>query len=533
MSQSSPNWTLDVRDLLSLLVRAELCDGATKIPRGMVITSLTDDSRAVVPGGCYVAVRGTVVDGHRFIDDAIRGGARLLVMQKDHARQDIPAGVVALRVSDTRKALAFASALYFGLDRSRATLPLIGVTGTNGKTTVCYLLRSILRAAGRTPAMLGTVEYDLVGSTMPAPLTTPGPLELCRHLAQAKEAGAKSVVMEVSSHALDQCRCDGLSFAAAVFTNLSGDHIDYHGSMDDYLRAKRRLFDSLDDGAVAIVNADDDRSKRIISKTRASVRTFGLDETTDVTASNLRLTATSSRFILGGCTYEVAVESRLVGVYNVMNVLAAAATAEALGVDADAIAEGIEGLKGVPGRLQRVTDDAHPFQVYVDYAHTDAALENVLGVLESLTDGRLICVFGCGGDRDRSKRPRMALAVGRRADQAIVTSDNPRSERPQRIIEDILAGFDEADGCEVVVEPDRRKAIGEALNAASPGDTVLIAGKGHEDYQIIGDHKRPFDDQVVARQWLKAVTDRSGVGLRGRAKIIFAVPCDGGLEASG
>jgi len=446
------------------------------------------------------------LDGHRFVAQAVNAGARVVVVQEDAAGVDVPEEVFVLPVGDTREALARLAAAYYALDERSATVPrLIGVTGTNGKTTVCHLLRSILMAAGETPAMLGTVEYDLVGSKVPAPMTTPAPMDLCRYLSLARDAGASSVVMEVSSHALDQRRCDGLRFAAGVFTNLSQDHIDYHQSLQAYFQAKCRLFERLDRDATAVVNVDDVLGSRVESATRAVVRSYGLDRPADVTASNCRMTSTSSRLLLRGCAYEVEVECPLIGRHNIMNVLAAAATAEALGVEAAAIRKGVEGLGGVPGRLQRVTYEEHPFQVYVDYAHTDAALENVLDVLKPMTAGRLICVFGCGGDRDRSKRPRMAKAVERRADLAVVTSDNPRTEDPRRIVCDALAGFNAEGDCLVVVEIDRKDAIHEALLAAQPGDTVLIAGKGHEDYQIVGCQRRSFDDRVVARECLEAL----------------------------
>jgi UDP-N-acetylmuramoyl-L-alanyl-D-glutamate--2,6-diaminopimelate ligase len=393
---------------------------------------------------------------------------------------------------------------------------LIGITGTNGKTTVAWLLRRILQTAGHRAALLGTVEYDLVGRRQAARLTTPASLELCRDLAAAREAGATYGVLEVSSHALDQRRTDGLRFTAAVFTNLSGDHLDYHGTPEAYLAAKRRLFEGLDGDAFAVVNRDDPASRSIVAASDAPVRTFGIDSPgLDVSARIQTVDLLGSAFLLKGRSFEVDVKSPLIGRHNVLNILAAAAVAEALGIAPETICEGVAQVSGVPGRLQRAEPDPSrpgPFSVLVDYAHTDDAMRNVLEALRPLTRGRLICVFGCGGDRDRTKRPRMAAVVGRIADIAYVTSDNPRTEDPRRIIDGILPGFGSQPGCRVEVQVDRKSAVEAAISEARSGDTVLIAGKGHENYQLVGGKVLSFDDVEVARRCLEtgaAVTEEA------------------------
>ncbi len=470
------------------------------------MSSLEDDSRSVARGSCFVAIRGICQDGHKFIKAAAEAGAVAVVVDREVAT---PAHIAVVRVADAREALSRLAAAYYGLrgDTGRR-LPLIGVTGTNGKTTVAWLLRSILQAANCPTALLGTIEYDLIAERQPAELTTPGSLALCQHLATAREAGAVFGVLEVSSHALDQRRCDGLELAAGVFINLSGDHLDYHGSMEAYFGAKRRLFGLLDARSTAVVNLDDPMGKRLAGDLSVPVVSFGLHAPdVDVSAEVQAMTGSGSTVVLRGRSFEVAVSLSLIGRHNVMNALAAAATAKALGVGPGAIRAGLERVKGVPGRLQRVEPVGWPFAVIVDYAHTDAALENVLLALRPLTRDRLICVFGCGGDRDRSKRPRMAVAVGRTADIAYVTSDNPRTEAPRAIIDEILPGFGPRASCRVVVQVDRKTAIEAAIAEARAGDTVLIAGKGHEDYQIVGDKRLHFDDVEVAQ----ACLDRAAV----------------------
>jgi len=489
------------RPLAALLAQADVLPLKSHALPDITITSITADSRTVKHGTCFVAVRGAKSDGHHFVENAVKAGAACVVISD---RATVPARAGVLRVSDTREALAKLSAAFYGLrGRAAPDMKLIGVTGTNGKSTVAWLIRAMLRESGFRPAMLGTIEYDLVGVRCPAPLTTPDPVGLCGLLARAREFGADHAVLEVSSHALDQRRTDGLRFDTAVFTNLSGDHLDYHGSMDAYLRAKRRLFDGLGEDATAIINFDDPAGELIASNLRANVLSFGLDaQTRNIRAQITSLTVSGSRFKLCTPSDETEMECPLLGRHNVANVLAAVGAASALGIGTDAMRTAVRKFDAVPGRLQSVQPAGCPFSVIVDYAHSDDALRNALVALRPLTKRRLICVFGCGGDRDRGKRPRMARVVGQLADVAYVTSDNPRTECAQRIIDDILPGFGPKPNASVETHVDRRVAIEKALAGARPGDTVLIAGKGHETYQLVGDAVLDFDDARVAREFL-------------------------------
>lgn len=468
------------------------------VPASLEITGLADSSKDVTPGCCFVAVAGSKANGATYLSEAIRAGAGSVVVTEGTR---IPPGVMAVRVADTREALSRMAAAFCGLHTN--PLRLVGITGTNGKTTVAWILRSILASAGRRTALLGTIEHDLLAHTLPASLTTPGSLELCGHLQTALNAGAEFAVMEVSSHALHQRRCDGLHFEAGVFTNLSGDHLDYHGSMADYRNAKRRLFELLSAKGTAVVNGDDRASTAMVRNCPARVVRFGLGAGRDVSAVEISLDCTGTKFEMLLHGQRLPIRTSLIGEHNVGNILAAAGAAHALGVAADDIAAGVRDLRVVPGRLERVEPSGWPFSVFVDYAHTDDALSRALATLRPLTRRKLICVFGCGGDRDRTKRPRMGAVVSRLADVAVVTSDNPRTEDSQRIIDDILPDMKRASGCAVRVEADRRRAISSALGEARDGDTVLIAGKGHETYQIVGTEVRPFDDRAAARSVLR------------------------------
>jgi len=494
-------WTLP-----SLVKEARLYMTSSSPLPDAVVTCITDDSHQVVPGACFVAVRGTANDGHRYVTHAVSGGAVGLVVDYTHQTLRGLGDVPVIRVYDTKAALARLAATFHAVRSSDLPdLRLIGVTGTNGKTTVGWMLRAIFRAAGQPTALLGTVEYDLIDERLSAPLTTPGAVTLCRYLARARDAGARFGVLEVSSHALDQRRCDGLGFAVGVFTNLSGDHLDYHGDMATYFAAKRRLFTLVEKGGTAVLNLDDPAGVRLVDHIAGRAVTFSIDRgATDATADIRRMTRDGTDVTIRLMGVERSIHLPLIGRHNVSNTLAAAATAHALGIDPDAIVSGLEGLTSVPGRMQRVEQPGCPFSVVVDYAHTDAALESAVTTLRPLTEGRLICVFGCGGDRDRGKRPRMAEAASR-ADVVFVTSDNPRREDPDAIINDILQGFGEAVACQVFVDADRRRAIEAAIGFAEPGDCVLIAGKGHEDYQIVGDRVLCFDDAKVAASCLPEV----------------------------
>jgi UDP-N-acetylmuramoyl-L-alanyl-D-glutamate--2,6-diaminopimelate ligase len=468
-------------------------------------TGVFDDSRRVQPGSVFVAVPGSTADGRRFVDDAVRRGAAVVVSEGLPPRDD----VAVVCVPDARTAVATLALRWHGLaEDGCAGMKLGGITGTNGKSTTALMTQAILRAARVRCGLLGTVHYDLCGRSVKARMTTPGPLELMEHLRHCADAGAEAVVMEVSSHALDQRRTAGLRFAAGVFTNLSGDHLDYHGTFEAYREAKARLFADLPAEAAAIVNADDENHAAMLEGCAARRVTFGIKQAADVTAKIVKSTAegTFYRLRIGG--RELVLENAIVGRHNVYNALGAAALAHELGADVEAIAAGLAGVRNIPGRLQRVPC-ACPGAVFVDYAHTDDALRNVVSVLRPLTKGRLIVVFGAGGDRDRSKRPRMAAAVAEVADAIIVTSDNPRTEDPQQIIDDILAGFTAEQRRAVIVEPQRDLAIRAAVAAAHREDIVLIAGKGHEDYQVVGTERIHFDDVEVAIQQAAAVCEQS------------------------
>ena len=481
--------------LASLLRRALGTDAP--VPKDVRITDICSDSRKAAPGALFVALPGTKADGATFIADALGRGAAAVVCEQ---RATVPAGATAIRVADARVALAKLAAVFCGLDRlqSEGELTAVGITGTNGKSTTAFMVRAILRASGRSAGLLGTIEYDLVGRKLGADLTTPDCVTLTRHLVEAHRAGARHVVMEVSSHSLDQRRTDGVVFNTAVFTNLTQDHLDYHGTLDNYLLAKRRLFDVLAADDSALVNADDPASARLIEHCKARVRRYGLAADADIRAEILAEDISGTRFALheGGRSFEIRTPH--IGRHNVYNSLAAAAVGLALGIEPEAIQRGLGGLRHVPGRLQRVPTDGLGFDIFVDYAHTDDALKNVLGAVRPVTRGRLWCVFGCGGDRDRTKRPKMARATAECADHFVVTSDNPRTEDPLAIIREIETGLTAADRSRGRTEPDRAAAIGWAIDQLAPGDTLVIAGKGHEDYQILGTTKIHFDDAEVA-----------------------------------
>jgi len=462
------------------------------------------DSRKVAAGSVFVAMQGLVADGNAFAPQAASRGA-VAVVSEAEARPGFP--VPWVRVTDARAALAVLADEVWG--RPSGQMTVAGITGTNGKTTTAYLLSQILEAAGLATGLVGTIVYRIAGDERPASRTTPESSDMQQLLREMVDRGCGACVMEVSSHALALKRADGIRFRAAVFTNLSRDHLDFHGDMDAYFRAKRRLFELLPEDGVAIVNADDPRGRSLMDTPRRVV-TYAIERPADVTPGPLT-------FSLQGLDVEVKtprgglhLRSRLVGRPNVYNLLAATAAAIALDVPLDAIARGVAALPGVPGRFQIVSEPGDAITAVVDYAHTDDALKNLLETARPLAPRRLITVFGCGGDRDRSKRPLMGAVVARLSDLVIVTSDNPRSEEPERIIEDIMRGiapaFERAragsQSSRYLTIVDRRQAIGRAIEVAEPGDVVLIAGKGHERSQVIGERILPFDDVAVAREAL-------------------------------
>ena len=487
----------------------DVLDGVTV--RGSLdreITGLTDDSRRVSPGWLFVAVKGTQSDGHRFLAQAVAAGAGAIVVETGRVSGETLAsiGIPVIQVGDSRRALGLLASRFYG-DPSRR-LKMIGVTGTNGKTTATYLCKAILEAAGVRAGLIGTVAYLFGEERVAATHTTPGPLELQGLLRRMADAGMQAVVMEVSSHALALDRTAGCQFGTAVFTNLTQDHLDFHTDMEDYFRAKLRLFTALDSEAHAIVNGDDPYGGRVVEATQARVWTYAIDRPADLRAEDVQISLNGVRFTARGPGGSVALRSPLVGRHNVYNILAAVGVGLVQGVPLETSAAGVATLKTVPGRFEQV-DAGQPFTVVVDYAHTEDALYRLLTTAQTVRTGRIITVFGCGGDRDRGKRPKMGRVAARYSDVVVVTSDNPRTEDPDAIIREILpgveAGLREAGHGRYLVQADRREAIAEAMRLARPGDLVLIAGKGHEDYQIIGQEKHPFDDRVVAREAIEAL----------------------------
>jgi UDP-N-acetylmuramoyl-L-alanyl-D-glutamate--2,6-diaminopimelate ligase len=487
----------------------QLLDGAEVLAQSgnPDVSSVEYDSRQVKPGCLFVAMRGESSDGNQFIAQAIRAGAVAVVT--DSAAQPPPPGVGWALVPRGRRALARMSANFYKKPAER--LAVTGITGTNGKSTTAFLLESILQAAKRKSALIGTIEYHVAGKILPAPHTTPEALELNRIFSEALGSGATDAVMEVSSHALAQERVYGVPFDVAVFTNLTRDHLDYHKTMDEYFAAKRVLFEGCgtDPPRAVVTNEDDDSGAKLaeFSRKRSSVVLKYGWERGDLHADKVEITTRGTRFDLVTPEGKIAVFSALIGRVNVYNILAAAAAAFARGCASEAIGQGVAKLACVPGRFERVDCD-QPFTVVVDYAHTDDALRNltVLGhelVSSAGAKGRVLTLFGCGGDRDRKKRPLMGEAAGRGSDFVVLTSDNPRSEDPLAIINDAVVGLQKT-GVKYSVEPDRRKAIALAISEARPGDIVLLAGKGHEKVQVTRDGGAPFDDLEVARQALRA-----------------------------
>jgi len=470
------------------------------------VSGLEYDSRRVKPGDAFIAMRGESSDGNRFIERAIAAGAVAIV--SDSANETPRAGVAWVQVPHGRRALARISANFY--KRPGERMSITGITGTNGKSTTAFLLEAILSAANRKSALIGTIEYHVAGKILPAPHTTPEALDLNRILAEALGNGATEAVMEVSSHALAQQRVYGIPFDVAVFTNLTRDHLDYHHTMDEYFAAKQILFEGCgtDPPRVAVLNTEDEYGQKLakFSKKHGSeVLTYGL-KNGDLHAENIDIAPRGTRFDLVISKKVVPVFSPLIGKVNVYNVLAAAGAAYARDCKPDKIAQGIASLGRVPGRFERV-DCKQPFTVVVDYAHTDDALRNLTSlarefVQQAKQKGRVITVFGCGGDRDRAKRPLMGEAAGRGSDFVVLTSDNPRSEDPLAIINDAMVGLQRS-GARYKVEPDRKTAIALAIGEAGPGDIVLIAGKGHEKVQVTREGSIPFDDVEVARQVLR------------------------------
>jgi len=472
---------MQIDSLISALAPREVVGHAP-----VEIRDLAYDARAVEPGSLFFCVPGERADGHDFAPQAVEAGAVALVVERA-----LDVAVPQLVVESARNAMPVVADEFFG--RPTEQLQVAGVTGTNGKTTTAFLLYAILAAARRRPGLLGTIESRVGGERRPAIRTTPEAIDLQRAFREMLDAGDRSAAVEATSHGSALGRLECVRFRALVFTNLTQDHLDFHGTLEEYFDAKRRLFTEA--RPPAAVNVGDDHGRRLADELRGrqELLTFGVANDAEIRADELELSPRGARFRAGG----IELETRLRGRFNVENVLGAVAAARLLGIDDDAIAYGVKELRGVPGRFEAV-DEGQPFAVLVDYAHTPDSLENVLRTARDLAQNRVICVFGCGGDRDRGKRPLMGRIASDLADVAIVTSDNPRSEDPDAIIAEILTGAGDAE-----VEPDRREAIARAVEAAGEGDVVVIAGKGHEQGQQFADRTIPFDDREVARDALR------------------------------
>jgi UDP-N-acetylmuramoyl-L-alanyl-D-glutamate--2,6-diaminopimelate ligase len=475
-----------------------------------VVNGIAYDSRTIAPGQVFVALKGQHADGAAFARQALDRGAAAIVSEAP-----APDGVQVpwAIVTDARLALAVLASAYHH-DPSRE-MRVIGITGTNGKTTTAYLVAAIFDAAGVRCGILGTVGYRLGDETRDATRTTPEAPEVQQLLREMVDRQCGACAMEVSSHALSLQRVAGMTFAAAIFTNLTRDHLDFHADMDDYFRAKRRLFEMLPRDAPSLINLDDPRGASLLEAGGRPV-TYAINRAADVTPGPLSFSLKGLSFDVRTPRGSLHVSSRLVGRPNVYNILAAVSAATALDLPFDAIENGLRALDGVPGRFQVVSDARDEVTVVVDYAHTDDALRNLLETARPLASGRLLTVFGCGGDRDRTKRPLMGAVAGRLSDVIVITSDNPRSEDPNRIIEEVQLGItpdtrrDSVRSLLAIV--DRRAAIGKAIEMAVAGDVVLVAGKGHEKYQVIGDRTLPFDDVAVAQEALARRRTKSGVG---------------------
>jgi UDP-N-acetylmuramyl-tripeptide synthetase len=494
------------------------------------IASIHYRSQAVQAGGMFVAIEGQTADGHDFIAEALQRGAAAIVAQKawkDLIREGTPSATtenapVYIQVADTRKALADLAARFYGNPSEQ--LVLIGITGTNGKTTVTYLVEGILVTAGFKTGVIGTINYRYAGKTFNNPMTTPEALDLQRILAEMQRAGTTHVVMEASSHAIELQRIRNCWFDVAAFANLSQDHLDFHGDMQSYWASKKRLFtEYLNRGpkkqtAVAVINCDDEKGSELLQELTRPVIKTGTAPAADIIAETSRcnFSGTVGRVSTPGGSFDF--KTPLVGTHNIANILSATGVGFALRIPAAVIKAGLESATAIPGRLEGIQNRIGRF-VFVDYAHTPDALENVLSALQSIAPARIICVFGCGGDRDKKKRLLMGEIAARGCDLTVVTSDNPRTEDPLAIIQQILPGTRRMQGREYspakitsgfekrgyVVEPDRRRAIEIGIRVALPGDVVLIAGKGHETYQIIGKQRIPFDDREEAHKALLAV----------------------------
>ncbi|QRG65767.1 UDP-N-acetylmuramoyl-L-alanyl-D-glutamate--2,6-diaminopimelate ligase [Brevibacillus choshinensis] len=482
-----------LRDLLMPLLPVTIAGDDS-----MEITGLTADSRQVKPGYLFVCLTGYTVDGHSFAAQAVQRGAVAVLSEKD---LDVPATIV--KVPDTRRAMAMLADRFYGSPTRE--LKLIGVTGTNGKTTTTHLIDKILRDQSKQTGLIGTIHMRIGDVTEDVKNTTPDALDLQKSFRRMRDVNTEYAIIEVSSHALEMGRVRGCNVHTAVFTNLTQDHLDYHKTMENYRYAKSLLFSQLGNSyepdrlKTAVLNADDEASELYATVTPARILTYGIDRAADVHATDIEITSRGTSFTVETFAGNVRMNLKLMGKFNVYNALAATAVALAEGISLEEIKNSLEEVAGVNGRFEAV-DAGQPFAVLVDYSHTPDSLENALMTVKEFAKQRTFCIVGCGGDRDRTKRPIMAQIATRYADRTVLTSDNPRSEEPQAILDDMLAGLAAVSKDRYIAIADRREAINYAVSEAKPGDVILIAGKGHETYQIIKDQVLPFDDREVARE---------------------------------
>ena len=470
---------------------------ADKDMSGVAIGRVTNDSRKVSKGDLFIALHGQKKDGHEFIGSAIKDGAKVIVSEMDF---DAPKDVIRILVKDTHAASTVIGANFYRNPSKK--LRITGVTGTNGKTTITYIIENIFKEAAIPTGVIGTINYRIRGRKFPAANTTPGPLQLQDLFNGMLKRGVKDVVMEVSSHSLDQGRTDGVLFDVGIFTNITKEHLDYHRTIKKYFSAKAKLFDNLKRGGIAVLNNDDHMVSGLRKRVKNRVLTYGLTHKSDIMACGIELSIDRTSFTIKTPKGSFAVTTRLIGRHNISNILASVAAAMAFKIPFGIIKKGVESFKAVPGRLETV-NEGQPFKVFVDYAHTEDALHNVLSFLREIVPHRnIITVFGCGGSRDSAKRPLMGNVACKFSNNVVLTSDNPRFEDPRSIISQIESGIRSEFSNYDIVE-DRRDAINKALSMASKGDVVVIAGKGHEKYQIIKDRKIPFDDRNVAKSILK------------------------------
>ncbi len=466
------------------------------------INGIASDSNNVKSGFAFISIKGLKADGHNFINDAISRGAAAIIVEKD---VEVLEDITIIRVSDTKKILPVIADTFYNYPSNR--MNIIGVTGTNGKTTTTYFIDQILRKAGRKTGIIGTINYQIGDRIIPAVNTTPGPIQLRALLNQMLEANIEYAIMEVSSHAIAQRRIAGIEFDTCIFTNLTPEHLDYHETLEKYRDTKLRLFEQMGKNSKkntakkAVINIDDPASRRFIDVCHVDIITYGLNTNAFVYATDIRSTLNGSRFKLRIGSESIEVKINLAGKYNIYNALAATSAALAANLSLNEIKSGLESLKSVPGRFEKITTDAG-FYIIVDYAHTPDGMKQVLSTARDLTPNRIITVFGCGGDRDRLKRPQMGRISSELSDYTIITSDNPRTEDPMKIIEEIIQGIKGTGRHDVEIIPDRKSAIKRAIELAKKNDLVIILGKGHETYQVLKDTVVPFDDREVVKEIL-------------------------------